>query len=206
MLSSTSNTLINKENTRFKITILKFVLILLPLFCISSSAISQVTDSTQKNITKKEIAKNHSPKLAALMSTILPGAGQVYNKKYWKVPVIYAGLIALAYSIDFNEKQYNIYRVAYKCRLDTDSRNDRFVGIYRDSDLNTLQKTYNRYRDLSVIGASLLYILNIVDATVDAHLFSFDVSDDLSFRMQPTLINTVYSNQYTTGISLNIKF
>ena len=141
------------------------------------------------------------------MSAILPGLGQAYNKKYWKMPLIYAGFAGLIYSLNYNQKKFTNYRDAYKYRIDNDpSTVDNYVGIYRDNDLFTLQKAYNRYRDLSVIGTALLYILNIVDASVDAHMFTFDVGDDLSFHVQPTLINTAHINQYHTGISLNIKF
>lgn len=170
----------------------------------SSPLISQVTDTVRKDSLTVKSQKTHSPKKAALLSTILPGAGQVYNKKYWKMPLIYGGVAALVYSLNVNQSRYVRYRDAYKYRVDNDANTvDDYVGLYRDSDLFTLQKTYNRYRDLSVMGLGLLYILNIVDASVDAHLFSFDVSDNLSLSIHPTLINTAY--YYHTGISINIK-
>lgn len=141
------------------------------------------------------------------MSALLPGLGQAYNKKYWKMPLIYAGFVGLAYSFNFNQTRYVKYRDAYKYRIDGDASTvDKYVGIYRDDDLFTLQKFYHRYRDLTVIGMGLLYILNIIDASVDAHLFTFNVSDDLSIRLQPTFIKTAQINHYNTGISLNIKF
>lgn len=141
------------------------------------------------------------------MSTILPGAGQVYNKKYWKVPIIYAGAAGLAYSFQFNQSRYVKYRDAYKYRIDGDAATtDNYIGIYSDDNLNTLQKYYHRYRDLTVIGFAALYALNIIDASVDAHLFTFDVSDDLTMKVEPTLINTAGMNNYTTGLSLKLKF
>ena len=153
----------------------------------------------------KTIPAYHSPKRAALMSTIIPGSGQIYNKKYWKVPVIYAGLAGLAYSINFNQTRYIKYRTAFKYRIDDDPLTIA-DSPYSNADLDLLQQYYHRYRNLSVIGATLLYVMNIIDASVDAHMFTFDVSDDLSFNIHPALINTANVNHYATGFSLNIKF
>lgn len=141
------------------------------------------------------------------MSTIIPGLGQVYNKKYWKVPIIYAGIVGLGYAINGNQKKYIQYRNAYKYRIDEDPSTVDDFPKYSDENLNTLQKFYHRYRNLSVIGATLLYVMNIVDANVDAHMFTFDVGDDLSLNIQPALINNYANlNQYTTALSISIKF
>ena len=154
-----------------------------------------------------KITKYHSPKKAAILSAVLPGAGQVYNKKYWKVPLIYAGAAGLVYSFKFNQSRYLQYRNAYKFRIDADASTvDGYVGVYSDDNLNTLQKYYHRYRDLTIIGFAVVYALNIVDASVDAHLFTFDVSDDLSMKVQPTFINTAGSNKYSTGIGVSLHF
>ena len=147
---------------------------------------------------------HHSPKKAALLSTAFPGLGQAYNKKYWKMPIIYAGFVGLAYSFNYNQTRYVKYRNAYKYRLE--GKTDDYIGVFSDDDLFYLQKAYNRYRDLTVIGASLLYLLNIIDASVDAHLFTFDVSDDLSLNLQPTFFNVANSAQYSTGLSIRMNF
>jgi hypothetical protein len=148
----------------------------------------------------------HSPRKAALMSTALPGLGQVYNKKYWKVPVIYIGLGALVYSFQSNQSKYVRYRDAYKYRIDSDPATvDNYIGIYSDDNLANLYKYYHRYRDLSVIGIAAVYLLNIVDASVDAHLYNFDVSDNLTFNVRPTMIQTEPFH-YKTGISLSVRF
>ena len=182
------------------------------LFFLSISSSAQV-DSIVKSDTSKSavIIHNpkvrHSPKKAALFSTVLPGLGQAYNKKYWKIPVIYAGFASLGYFIVSNQTKYVQYRDAYKFRIDKDPLTvDDYEGKYTEENLNTLQRYYHRYRDLSVIGAGLLYIINIVDASVDAHLFTFNVDDDLSFIIRPTWINTASVNHYTSGVSLSIKF
>ncbi len=151
------------------------------------------------------LSLKHSPSKAALYSAILPGAGQVYNKKYWKVPVLYAGLGTLIYFIKFNDDKYDIYKDAFIKRVDGDEGTvDDYVGIYSDQDLQRLKEFYRRNRDLSIIGVSLLYVLNIVDASVDAHLFYFNVSEDLSLNWSPSLINQ--KGSLIPGMNLAIKF
>lgn len=191
----------------------KWLLLVVPVLMVAvfcSSVKGQVNDTVPKEspIQKKlNLPKQHSPKLAALMSAVVPGAGQVYNRKYWKVPVIYAGAIGIGYAFNFNQNKYLDYRNAYKARLDNDPTTIDNYPRYSDSDLNTLQRYYHRYRDLSIIGGTILYVLNVIDASVDAHLFDFSVEDDdLSFNVQPALINTAGLNQYTTGVSLRLKF
>ncbi len=169
--------------------------------------VAQATDTAKSNgiqlqtVSPKVQAKYHSPRKAALLSTALPGLGQIYNQKYWKVPVIYAAFAGLAYSINFNQTKYIKYRNAYITSLD-----NTYTGPYSQDQLAILYKYYHRYRDLSVIGVCLLYVLNIADASVDAHLFSFDVDNNLSFNIHPTWITTADINHYTTGLSLSIKF
>ncbi|MEO6901838.1 MAG: DUF5683 domain-containing protein [Bacteroidia bacterium] len=162
-------------------------------------------DTLSNKITINNI--HHSPHKAAILSTVLPGLGQAYNKKYWKIPVIYAGLGALGYSINVNHKNYIKFRTAYRIRMDKDSiTHDQFEGIYNPDQLKDWITYYHRYRDLSVIGVALLYVVNIVDASVDAHLMSFDVSDDLSLNIQPNLYFTENKKNYITGLTINISF
>jgi hypothetical protein len=173
----------------------------------SSKVFTMTGDSTKKDTVKAKPGKYHSPKKAALFSAVIPGSGQIYNKKYWKVPVIYAGFVGLAFSFDFNQSQYVLYRDAIKFRTDADpSTTDNYVGVYSDEQLITLYKYYHRYRDLTVVGGLTLYLLNVIDAAVDAHLFTFNVSDDLTINIHPALINTASVNRYTTGFGLSVKF
>lgn len=177
------------------------------LFLYATKSVAQKTDSITSDTAKTQIKKYHSPKKAALFSAVLPGSGQIYNKKYWKAPVIYAGFAGLAYSFQFNQSRYVKYRDALKFRIDDDpSTTDDYVGVYSDDQLTTLYKYYHRYRDLTVVGGLALYLLNIVDAAVDAHLFTFNVSDDLTLNFHPALINTAGVNRCTTGIGLHISF
>ena len=164
----------------------------------TSTAIKNTFVEVPKSIVK---IKSHSPRKASLFSLVLPGAGQVYNKKYWKLPIIYGGFVGLAYSFNLNQTKYINYRTDY-----INSLSGTYDGKYSAGQLLTLQRYYHRYRDLSVIGAAFLYILNIVDASVDAHMLTFSVSDDLSLHVYPVFINTLYSNSYTKGVSLLIKF
>lgn len=140
------------------------------------------------------------PKRAALYSAILPGAGQVYTKKYWKVPIIYAGLITSAYYINESNDFYQLYKSTYLNRIN-EITTDEFQGTYSDSDLKTLTDHYRRNREVSALLFTLTYVLNIVDASVNAHLFDYDVSDDLSLHIQPMY----FSKENATGLSLSFN-
>jgi hypothetical protein len=159
----------------------------------------------QKNPSDSLLVKGkpaHSPKKAAIYSACLPGLGQVYNKKYWKVPIIYAGFAGLGYGFYFNHREFKTYRNALRYRYDDDPATIDNFPQYNDDNLVTLKNFYQRYRDLTVVGMVALCTLNVVDAAVDAHLFTFDVSDDLSMRIQPTMMM-----EFTPGIrcGLTIK-
>lgn len=148
----------------------------------------------------------HSPKKAAIYSAVLPGLGQAYNKKYWKIPIIYAGFGGLAYGFAWNEKYYKKYHVALKIRYDGDtSTHDAYENRFSDNDLVTLKNYYRRYRDLCVIGMAALYTLNVLDAVVDAHLYYFDVSDNLSMRISPAIYPTRYGVAGSIGLTLGWK-
>lgn len=131
--------------------------------------------------------KKHSPFKATIMSTALPGLGQIYNGKWWKVPIIYGGFGGLIYSSVFNDLKRQTYKEAYLRRIDDDPNTvDEFEGVYSDANLRELVSFYQRNRDLSLIFTGVLYALNIIDASVDAHLKDFDVSDDLTLKVRPT--------------------
>ena len=144
--------------------------------------------------------ENKIPKKAGLYSAILPGAGQVYTKKYWKVPIIYAGLITSAYYIKQSNDFYQLYKTTYLNRLDGNN-SDEFYGQYSNPDLIILTDHYRRNREISILCFVGTYILNIVDASVNAHLFDYDVSDDLSLHIQPVY----FSKENATGLSLSFN-
>ncbi len=148
----------------------------------------------------------HSPRKATIYSAVLPGLGQVYNKKYWKVPIVYAGFTALAYSLTFSDAKYSLYLNEYSNRLNKDSLNFKSgLDQYSDDNILELKNYYQRNRELSIIGFVIWYTLNIVDATVDGHLYSFDISDNLSMNVSPYFIKDNYfSNTFTSGFHLTL--
>ena len=152
------------------------------------------------------ILLHHSPRKAAIRSAILPGWGQAYNKRYWKIPIVYAALGTSAYVFVDNVSWYRKLRFAYKVAVEKDVANygkvdrrlSRFVETNNTSFLQYQRNEYRRNVDYSVLAFVLLWGLNIVDATVDAHLKSFDVSPDLSLHFKPGYSDMAKTN----GISL----
>lgn len=152
--------------------------------------------------------KKHSPRKAAIRSAILPGWGQAYNRKYWKMPIVYGALGTTAYIFNFNLKQYKRVGFAYKVLLKGDTSEYKYV----DADLrpfvesnasNALRNYRNQKRrdiDYSVLVFILFWALNVIDATVDAHLKEFDVSDELSLKIKPG-----YNTQFNTA-TLSLVF
>ena len=155
-----------------------------------------LTSFAQKNNTKK-----HSPHKASIYSAIIPGSGQVYNKKYWKVPIVYTALGSAAYFTYDNGRKYNQYRDAFLLRQNGSI--DQYDGVYTDNQLITIMEHYERNKELSIIMTFAVYILNIVDASVDAHLFDFDVSEDLSLYTTPKLIQIQSGYQPTLSLQMN---
>lgn len=163
-------------------------------------------DSIKPTVDLSQKVNKHSPHKATIYSAILPGLGQAYNKKYWKIPVIYGLTGVLTYFAIDNNKEYVVYKDAYKWRLDDNSATvDKYEGIYSDEDLRILKNYYRRNRDLSFIGMGVVYLLNVVDAAVDAHLFYFDVSDDLSLKVQPGIQPMSHTAFAGVKLSLQIK-
>ena len=149
----------------------------------------------------------HNPKKAILLSAVLPGAGQIYNQKYWKAPVVWVALGACGYLIQNNNKQYRDYKDALLMRVDTTIlETDKYFGVYSTDQLIALQDQFRQNRDLFIIVTTLVYVLNMVDALVDAHLFTFDVSDDLSFRWQPYFKQSFAAQRQSAGIQLSLSF
>lgn len=174
-------------------------------FCFSVSVYAQELTNTDTLHNPKTVYK--SPKTASILSAVLPGAGQVYNQKYWKVPVVYAALGTAVYFIDFNTKKYRTFRNEYVARLDADETtvpNPEHADL-EDAQIDKAKVYYKRMLDISYASLGIVYILNIVDASVDAHLFTFDVSEDLSLNWQP--IKTIgLNNQQYTGVKFSLTF
>ena len=126
----------------------------------------------------------------------------IYNEKFWKVPIIYAALSTSIYFIYDNQNKLNTYQNAYISRSNGGA--DEYIGIYNDSQLLTIVDYYERNRDVSYIITAAIYLLNIVDASVDSHMFDFDISEDLSLESYPLIINT--PNGKTPILSLKMNF
>jgi hypothetical protein len=152
----------------------------------------------------------HSPIKATMLSATLPGLGQIYNGRAWKVPIIYAGYAGIAYALNFNNTYYQRYRRAWIADIDG---NPNTISEFPNISTDRLLRATNYYRrnlELTYIIAAALYVLNILDATVDAHLLDFDVGEDLTLNLRPTLIHSGpmggFSGKSTGGISLSFRF
>lgn len=148
----------------------------------------------------------HSPRKASIYSTVLPGLGQAYNEKYWKIPIIYAGIGVSTYLAIDNNNEFNRFRDAYIQRADGEQ--DEFAGILNEQALINEMDRWRKMRDYSIIGIAVIYILQIVDANVDANLYNFDVSDDLSLRFEPSIIQNsmVIQPKPSMDVKLVLRF
>lgn len=153
-------------------------------------------------------------KKATTLSTIFPGAGQVFNKSYWRVPIVIGGLASTIYTIDWNNRGYQRFKTAYTLRVDYDNNPDKypggaadeFRGAYSATFLKNLKDSYRRNRDLCIILTAGVYLLNILDAHVDAHLQDYDISDDLSMNIEPYFDYTTVGTQPVYGVNMSLKF
>jgi hypothetical protein len=149
-------------------------------------------DSSQKSSIKDTTRKIRSiAGKASLRSAILPGLGQIYNKKYWKVPIVY-GILAIPVStFSYNSTWYKKTRFAYSARSDADSTNDKLIAPelqpLATASLKLYRNEFRKGMDFSILGLLVLWGLNVADAAVDGHLKTFDISDDLSMRLKPNL-------------------
>jgi hypothetical protein len=152
--------------------------------------------------------KKHSPKLASYLS-IIPGAGQIYNKKYWKVPVIYAGLGSAAFLIYYFNDISQYYREEYVYRINNNAPflHPELEDALTDNVL-ALRNVYRSRMEIAIAAFAIIYTLNIIDAAVDAHLYNFDISDDLSMIIKPTVQTNYIQGNYcfTPSIGLKLKF
>ena len=186
---------------------------LLSIFFCSNSFAQQKNDSTRlhdstsrKNILALDTsAKKYNPKVATFRSAVLPGWGQAYNKKYWKIPIIYGALGTTAYIFFYNLKTYKLLKQAVIYRSDTIRANDalidpQFINLSTES-IRTYRNSFRQNVDYSVLFFLIFWGLNVVDATVDAHLKSFDVGSDLSLK-----IKAGYQNGNALGIGFVLAF
>lgn len=190
-------------------------IVLLFLFTLTCSLLySQETDTVPNFVSDTvvvEIPKErHSPKKAAILSAVAPGAGQIYNQKYWKLPIVYGGLGGLSFWLGKNIKDLNGYKNAYRAQVVDSIPTASYKGISDPSELNLKRDQLKSSLDISIIVLSVFYALNIVDAAVDAHLFDYDVNEDITISFKPTF-NTVLASSgpnlsARAGLSFIIQF
>ena len=158
----------------------------------------------EAQIMKQE--NNHSAKKASIYSAIIPGYGQYYNKKYWKIPIVYASIGTAFYIGKWNQNKYLIYKDAFQYRTDQDETTiDEFENIYSESNLVTIKNYHRKNRDLAYIICAGFYILNIIDASVDAHLFNFSINEDVSLNIESSIMYSNLNFNPALSLTLNLK-
>lgn len=151
-------------------------------------------------------ASRYDPRKAILFAAILPGLGQVYNKKYWKLPLVYGGFVGLGYGIQFYQKGYTEFRSGLFDLLESGKPTVNVQGYaFAEPDLRRLVDRYRRERDFFIILSAGMYLLQMVDAHIDAHLKEFDLNPNLQVSIQPTMNSDMLTGR-TTGLSLILKF
>ena len=184
-------------------------------------SLSVVVDTTFSK--KKEVGRDWStwrpnPKRALWLALVIPGGGQIYNRKYWKLPLVYGGFIGCLYAMSWNNTMYKDYSQAYLDLMDKDPNTqsyNQFLHLgtqitpqnetrYQDIFRKRKDK-YRRWRDLSFFVMIGVYALSVIDAYVDAELSVFDISDDLSLRVEPTIINNRSSNNPLDASSVGLQ-
>jgi hypothetical protein len=161
---------------------------------------------------------------ATWLATIVPGLGQIYNRSYWKLPIVYGGFMGCAYAITWNSRMYNEYKEAYRDILSdaelSDSPDRSYNAILPKgytvdmmggreqytATLRSRQNLYRRYRDISIAATAIVYVLTIIDAYVDARLFDFDISPDLSLNVEPQLYYNPQQKQRSAELRLAVTF
>jgi hypothetical protein len=187
---------------------------------IANDSISMVVDTTALH---REVADEWStwrpdPKRALWLALVIPGGGQIYNRKYWKLPIVYGGFIGCLYAMSWNNTMYKDYSQAYIDLMDKDpntqsynqflhlgtqitpQNEERYKDIFRKR-----KDKFRRWRDLSFFVMLGVYALSVIDAYVDAELSVFDISDDLSLKVEPAIINNHSSSHPFEASSLGLQ-
>jgi hypothetical protein len=195
------------------------------MFCLSHDILAQDTISLSrpaKHIFKAE------PLRATMLAVAFPGLGQVYNRKYWKVPFVYAGFGALAYSVSFNTSHYNQMMKAYQDFTDKIPATDSYIALIKWADPSTYDPVlypisydpsnaswvednllksvdyYKKYRDLSYIGIAAWYLITVLDANVDASLYNFDVGQNLNLAFSPAEMS--FAGVFGAGLNISLIY
>ncbi len=190
----------------------RYLFILIGVFYFSGfvNAQNKLEDSLNIEVT---VDTAHSPKMATILSAIIPSSGHIYNQLYkiegqrnalwWKLPLIYGGLGAMTYLTIQNHQEYDMFKTERLARLDANYQSSD-LEFLSDSQLKVYQDQYERWRNLSIIGGILVYTLQLIDVNVEAHLMHFDTSDNLSFNWKPSI--NYQGNSTSYGATLRISF
>ena len=198
---------------------MKRFLILLLFFALVLSAYGQQTTTqdsliveSQDTVLLKSYASRYNPRRALLLAAVMPGLGQVYNKKYWKLPLVYGGMFATGYAINYYNELYREYKFVLYTALENGLQENQIdADLNLDLGMKTTVRGYRnavdkaqRERDFMLIIMGLVYVLQIVDAHVDSHLKEFDLNPKLQVRLEPMIEqNSLIGRQ--TGLSLVIR-
>jgi hypothetical protein len=151
-----------------------------------------VKDSTR-------LADEARPRIAARRSAILPGLGQMYNKRWWKVPLVYGGFVGIGLVYEFNQRYYKTFLREAQYRQEAPEKANPAWAPYSDEGIIGIKDDYRRSRDLSILAGVAFYAVQIIDAYVDAKFFRFDVSNDLSLKVDPYIQPATIYNAHTTS-------
>ena len=209
------------------------------LFLIASVAVSNVLAATLQNDSIYLISTSDTLKVveteeyvskstfqpdaqkSVWLAAVVPGLGQIYNRQYWKVPIIYGGALGLAYGITWNDRMFVDYKKGYVDLMDKDPNTNYFEYLlpegvtlnnsnkdYYTRVIKTKLDNYRRYRDLCIIASAVFYLLTILDAYVDAQMFDYDINPDLSLEVVPTVIapSATHEQESSVGLSCKLKF
>ena len=186
---------------------------------VDTAQLALKTDSLQREISqpKKRFIPNSNR--ATWLAMVFPGAGQIYNRKYWKLPIVYGGFVGCAYALNWNNKMYKDYSQAYLDIMDDDpntksyedflplnssisGQEERFKEIFRKR-----KDIYRRQRDLSIFAFIGVYLLSVIDAYVDAELSDFDINKDIGLKVEPAIFNDGKSTNFNSvGLQCSLKF
>ena len=177
--------------------------------------IELLPDSVNHNPLGKKRQFNPDPTRALWLSALCPGLGQIYNRRYWKLPIVVGAFVGLTYGTAWNQRMLNDYTRAYRDATDDDPDTRSYMNFYppttreADLDMEWLQKAlknkrnyYRRYRDICILSMVGVYLLNLVDAYVDASLAHFDITPDLSLNVKPTILPPANATRPTPSVGL----
>ena len=192
-------------------------LVITDTMALDTTSIGMTSDSLLRKLPVMEKIFIPNPQRALWLSLVFPGAGQVYNRKYWKIPIVYGGFLGCLYALTWNNQMLNDYSQAYLDIMDDDPNTKSYMNMLpmnykiegKENQFKDIFKNkknyYRKYRDMSIFAMIGVYLLSVVDAYVDAELSSFDISKDLGLSVEPAVFNSSARNS-SVGVQCTLKF